>query len=115
MMDDEEACLILPGSEDGFSPTPNTYLHTNAVPFYVEDHPRVIQHWYESALFCMYRADFMRTPQTRIVQAVAVLGMCFYNFGDSELSGHLWSCAIRNAQTLGLDGSRGDDVPTEMS
>ncbi|KAF3800101.1 hypothetical protein GCG54_00015480 [Colletotrichum gloeosporioides] len=51
----------------------------------------------------------------RIVQAVAVLGMCFYNFGDSELSRHLWSCAIRTAQTLGLDGSRGGDVPTEMS
>ncbi|KAL3295570.1 C6 zinc finger domain containing protein [Colletotrichum asianum] len=93
MMDDEEACLILPG----------------------KNHKRFLQDWYESALFCMYRADFMRTTQIHIVQAVAVLGMCFYNFGDSELSRHLWSCAIRTAQTLGLDGSRGDDVPTEMS
>ncbi|KAK2064745.1 hypothetical protein LY76DRAFT_653148, partial [Colletotrichum caudatum] len=93
MMDDDEACRILPG----------------------QDYPRVLRDWYESALFCMYRADFMRVAQSRIVQTVAVLGMSFYNFGDSELSRHLWACAIRSTQTLGLDGSRGSDVPNEMS
>ncbi|KAH7163404.1 hypothetical protein B0J13DRAFT_431709 [Dactylonectria estremocensis] len=68
----------------------------------------LIRNWYEAALLCLNRADFMRKNNVRSVQTIAVLGMCVYNFGDSELHNHLWSCAVRIAQALGLDGSRTD-------
>ncbi|KAH6889333.1 hypothetical protein B0T10DRAFT_487782 [Thelonectria olida] len=71
-------------------------------------HDELLHNWYEAALLCLNHSDFMRQRNVRTVQAIAILGMCFYNFGDSELNAHLWSCAIRIAQSLGLDGSRSD-------
>ncbi|KXH27580.1 hypothetical protein CSAL01_00747 [Colletotrichum salicis] len=65
----------------------------------------ILQQWYKTALFCLEETDYMRTSTIRPVQAIAVLGMCFDNFGDSGLYRHLWSCAIRIARKLGLDGS----------
>ncbi|KAF6833236.1 hypothetical protein CMUS01_06642 [Colletotrichum musicola] len=78
------------------------------------DHQEILENWYEAALFCLGQSELMRTSNIRVVQAVAVLGICFYNFGDAELSQHLWSCAIRIAQNLGLDGSRPGRTPKEI-
>jgi hypothetical protein len=61
------------------------------------------QIWYEAAIFCLHRIDFMRVPNIRSVQAIAILGICFNNFGDALLGEQLWSCAIRIAQRLDLD------------
>ncbi|KAH6989168.1 hypothetical protein BKA56DRAFT_542552 [Ilyonectria sp. MPI-CAGE-AT-0026] len=79
------------------------------------DPQRLLRNWYEAALLCLNRADFMRKNNVRTVQTIAILGMCVYNFGDSELNNHLWSCAIRIAQALGLDGSRSDSACMPLS
>ncbi|KAK1701587.1 uncharacterized protein BDZ83DRAFT_645633 [Colletotrichum acutatum] len=83
MMDNKEAREILPAG----------------------DLESMLQRWYKTALFCLEEADYMRSSTIRPVQAIAVLGMCFHNFGDSVLYRHLWSCAIRIARNLGLDGN----------
>lgn len=44
----------------------------------------------------------MGSPDIRTVQAIAILGMCFFNFGDSELCKTMYSVAIRTAQGLGM-------------
>ncbi|KAG7039703.1 C6 zinc finger domain containing protein [Colletotrichum scovillei] len=92
MMDDKEAREILPAG----------------------DLESMLQQWYKTALFCLEEADYMRSSTIRPVQAIAVLGMCFHNFGDSGLYRHLWSCAIRIARILGLDGTRSPHPPTEL-
>jgi hypothetical protein len=66
-------------------------------------HERLSFLWYNAALFCLHCADFMRIPSVRSLQATAVLGICFNNFGDSDLGQHMWSCAIRIAKKIGLD------------
>ncbi|KAH7392002.1 hypothetical protein DE146DRAFT_127980 [Phaeosphaeria sp. MPI-PUGE-AT-0046c] len=66
-------------------------------------HHQLSRMWYEAAIFCLNRSDFMRYPNIHSVQAIAVLGICFNNFGDSDLSCHMWSCALRIAQRLGLN------------
>ncbi|KZL80790.1 nucleus protein [Colletotrichum incanum] len=93
MMDDQEARKIIPEG----------------------DHQELLREWYEAAVFCLEQADFMRKNDIRSVQAIAILGMCFYNFGDSGLARHLWSCAIRTAQDLGLDGSGTKRAAAELS
>ncbi|KAL5337423.1 hypothetical protein BJX70DRAFT_246253 [Aspergillus crustosus] len=67
------------------------------------DHRRVSRNWYDASIFSLSRADFMRMASIRTVQAVAVLGMCFNNWGDMELGQHMWSCALRIAQRIGLN------------
>jgi hypothetical protein len=64
--------------------------------------------WYDAAIFCLHRADFMRVPDIRSIQAIAVLGMCFNNWGDSELGHHMWGCASRIAQKTGLNTVQSD-------
>ncbi|GJC80376.1 hypothetical protein ColLi_03214 [Colletotrichum liriopes] len=78
------------------------------------DHQELLRDWYEAAVFCLEQADFMRRNDVRCVQAIAILGMCFYNFGDSGLARHLWGCAIRIAQDLGLDGSGATRAAAEL-
>ncbi|VUC24288.1 unnamed protein product [Clonostachys rosea] len=58
--------------------------------------------WYDASVFCLHRSDFMRTRSIRSVQTVAILGMCFNNWGDSDLDIHMWSCALRIAQSISL-------------
>lgn len=45
----------------------------------------------------------MRRFDVRIVQAIAILGICFNNFGDYHLYHTMWACAIRIAQFLGMN------------
>ena len=59
--------------------------------------------WYDAAIFCLHRADFMRVPHICTVQSIAILGMCFNSFGDADFSLHLWNIAIRTAQRLDLN------------
>ncbi|KAK1635664.1 hypothetical protein BDP81DRAFT_376380 [Colletotrichum phormii] len=92
MMGDEEAREILPEG----------------------DLESILQQWYKTALFCLEETDYMRTSTIRPVQAIAVLGICFHNFGDSGLYRHLWSCAIRIARNLGLDGSHATHPTSEL-
>ncbi|KAH6632909.1 hypothetical protein C7974DRAFT_162124 [Boeremia exigua] len=66
-------------------------------------HHTLSRNWYNAAVFCLRQAEFMQTPGIRSVQAIAVLGICCNNFGESDFGGHLWSCAILNAKTIGLD------------
>ncbi|KAF4500444.1 hypothetical protein FAGAP_3370 [Fusarium agapanthi] len=70
---------------------------------------KVSQNWYEAAIFCLHKADFLRVPNVLSVQAIAVLCMAFNNRGDSEVGHHFRVSAIRIAQTLRLaqdDGKR---------
>ncbi|RMJ03287.1 hypothetical protein CDV36_015188 [Fusarium kuroshium] len=66
-------------------------------------HQEASANWYHAAIFCLQKADFMRIPSIRSVQAIAILGISFNNRGDSELGEHLWSSAIRISQRIGLD------------
>ncbi|CAI6101340.1 unnamed protein product [Clonostachys chloroleuca] len=66
------------------------------------DQRRAGKMWYDASIFCLHRSDFMRTRSIRSVQAVAILGMCFNNWGDSDLDLHLWNCALRIAQGISL-------------
>lgn len=59
------------------------------------NHPTLFRNWYDAALFCMDEADFMRRPDVRTVQAIAILGMCFHNLGDHDFRQMMWACAIR--------------------
>lgn len=67
-----------------------------------DDQDRLLRSWYNAALYFLDRADYMRYPDIRSVQAIAILGMCFANFGDTNRYMLMWSCAIRIAQKLGL-------------
>ena len=63
----------------------------------------LLQKWYSSAIYCLNSADFMRRHDIRTVQAIAILAICFNNFGDSGLFMTMWPCAIRIAQKLEID------------
>ncbi|KAL2206099.1 hypothetical protein CC79DRAFT_845803 [Sarocladium strictum] len=71
--------------------------------------------WYDAAIFCLERAEFMRTPSICTVQAVAVLSMCFNLFGDAELGHHMRSSAIRVARRIGLHTSTTRTANQQMS
>ncbi|RBQ73707.1 hypothetical protein FVER14953_20434 [Fusarium verticillioides] len=76
---------------------------------------QVSQNWYETALFCLHKADFLRVPNVHSVQAIAVLCMAFNNRGDSELGHHLRVSAIRIAQTLRLAKDGGEREKGHLS
>ncbi|KAJ5833263.1 hypothetical protein N7474_001574 [Penicillium riverlandense] len=67
------------------------------------DRQRTSRMWYDAALFSLYRADFMRVSRIHTVQAIAILGMCFNNWGDVEVGQHMWSSALRIARRIGLN------------
>ncbi|KAL3457454.1 hypothetical protein BJX64DRAFT_293133 [Aspergillus heterothallicus] len=59
--------------------------------------------WYDTAIFALARANFMRVPSIHTVQAVAILGMCFNTWGDIDLGQHMWRSALLVAQRIGLN------------
>ncbi|KAL2811404.1 hypothetical protein BJX63DRAFT_433412 [Aspergillus granulosus] len=59
--------------------------------------------WYDTAIFALTRADFMRVPNIRTIQATAVLGMCFNTWGDIELGQHMWRSSLLIAQRINLN------------
>jgi len=68
-----------------------------------EDRNRLRSHWYETSLFFLNRAEFMRYPRIETCQAVAVLEISFSIFGDHDLSFTMRACALSVARNLGLD------------
>ena len=99
MHDDEARNLSLPIRMYGPLASPNLISRSDSDIGYND----LCRHWYDAALFCLHEAQFMRKANIRSVQAIAILGMCFNNFGDPDLGNHMWSCAIRTAQKLGID------------
>ncbi|KAH6696781.1 hypothetical protein F5X68DRAFT_226189 [Plectosphaerella plurivora] len=72
--------------------------------------------WYDAAVFCLHKADFMRVPHICTLQTVAILGMCFHIFGDADLGSHLRKSAIRIGRRLGIDtghSERAEPLSTE--
>ncbi|KAH9905254.1 hypothetical protein F4778DRAFT_769930 [Xylariomycetidae sp. FL2044] len=67
------------------------------------DHRLLQRNWYGAALLFLHRAEFMRNFKLGTVQAIAILGMSFVNFGDHDLYVTMWSCAVRVGHTIGLD------------
>ncbi|KAF4452061.1 hypothetical protein F53441_4992 [Fusarium austroafricanum] len=69
----------------------------------------ISRNWYDAAIFCLNKADFLRFPNIHTVQAMAVLNMNFNNRGDAEMGHHLQASALRIAQRmrLGEVGSEG--------
>ncbi|TVY29269.1 putative transcription factor lepB [Lachnellula hyalina] len=62
----------------------------------------LLLNWYDSALYFLQRADFLRRWDVRTVQATAILGIVSINVGDSKMQSVLWACAIRIAQFLNM-------------
>ena len=69
---------------------------------FLDNHHMLTRTWYSSALYCLEAADFMRREDIRTVQTVAILGICFNNFGDFNLNSMMLCCAIRIGQKLGM-------------
>lgn len=67
------------------------------------DFTTLLRNWYESALLFLDRADYMKTPDMRTTQAIAILNIVFNNVGDVHRHQNMWTVAIRQAQQLGLD------------
>ncbi len=70
--------------------------------YLLDDHESLLRNWYDTTLSCLNMADYMRRYDVRAVQAIAVLGICFNNFGDCNLCETMWTTAIRIAQKLGM-------------
>ncbi|TVY52882.1 putative transcription factor lepB, partial [Lachnellula cervina] len=66
----------------------------------------LLLNWYDSALYFLQRADFLRRWDVRTVQATAILGIVSINVGDSKMQSVLWACAIRIAQFLNMGNDR---------
>ncbi|KAL2291225.1 hypothetical protein FJTKL_13861 [Diaporthe vaccinii] len=66
------------------------------------------RNWYDAALYFLRRGDFLRNLRLETVQAAAILGISFFNFGDHDLNTTIQACAMSIARTIGLD--RGDPV-----
>lgn len=75
------------------------------------DFTSLLRNWYESALLFLDRADYMKKPDVRTTQAIAILHIVFNNVGDVHRHQSMWTVAIRQAQQLGLgvDGDNADE------
>lgn len=73
------------------------------------DFAGLLRNWYESALFFLDRADYMKKPDLRTPQAIAILQIVFNNVGDVHRHQNMRAVAIRQAQQLGL-GSDDDNA-----
>ncbi|KAL6252394.1 hypothetical protein RBB50_000113 [Rhinocladiella similis] len=69
----------------------------------IDDTNRLVENWYHAALYCLYQADYVRIPDIRNVQAIAILNIVFTNLGDGCAYPIIWATAIRIAQALRLD------------
>ncbi|KAJ5510839.1 transcriptional regulator family: Fungal Specific TF, partial [Penicillium expansum] len=65
--------------------------------------PELVQNWYSTALFFLNEADFMRNPDFKTVQAIAILLGLAKNVGDFDLQPVLQAAGIRIGQILGMD------------
>lgn len=65
--------------------------------------PDLVRKWYDSALYYLHRADFLRVPDIRTVQAISILTNCFNTVGDFNFYQTLVPLAVRTAQILKID------------
>lgn len=70
-----------------------------------DDWEGLARHWYEAALYFLDVGDFMSQCDIRVVQSIAILGICFSNFGDHNLYHTMWACAIQVARQLGMNAT----------
>ena len=59
--------------------------------------------WYDTSIFYLYKADFLRIQNLKTVQAIAILGIVFNNVGEFTFHRVLWSVAIQIGKILKLD------------
>ena len=102
MMDDE-AAEKLPVDDCMRLHCPDFSLKVLRLTATAISHHSLSRNWYNAALFCLDQAKFMQAPSIRSVQAIAILGICSNNFGESDSGNYLWGCAILIAKTIGLD------------
>lgn len=69
----------------------------------ITDTSAMLRKWFDTAIFYLYKADFLRKHDFRTVQAIAILGIVFNNVGEFNLHLTLWSSAVRIAQALKMD------------
>ncbi len=62
--------------------------------------------WYDTAIFFLEKADYLRVPTLKTVQTIAILGIVFNNVGEFHFHANLWAVAIRIAQTIKIDDER---------
>ncbi|KAH8655449.1 hypothetical protein BX600DRAFT_552817 [Xylariales sp. PMI_506] len=67
----------------------------------------VLTNWFDAAYYFLQRGDFLRKPDIRNVEAIAVIGVSSSHFGEFILYYHLWSCAVRTCQLLGINSEPG--------
>lgn len=83
-----------------FSDEANT---TKQTTIEVTDTSAMLRKWFDTAIFYLYKADYLRNHDIRTVQAIAILGIVFNNVGEYNLHLALWSSAVRIAQALKVD------------
>lgn len=83
-----------------FSDEANT---TKQTAIEVTDTSAMLRKWFDTAIFYLYKADYLRNHDIRTVQAIAILGIVFNNVGEYNLHLALWSSAVRIAQALKVD------------
>ncbi|OQE06098.1 hypothetical protein PENVUL_c020G06152 [Penicillium vulpinum] len=69
----------------------------------LENTSELVQNWYGTALFFLNEANFMRNPDFKTVQAIAILLGLAKNVGDFDLQPVLQATGIRMGQILGMD------------
>lgn len=63
----------------------------------------LLENWYDAALYFLDQAEYLRKPDMRTVQTIAILLGLYKNMGDFSLHATHLACGIRIAQTLHLD------------
>ncbi|KIA75598.1 C6 zinc finger domain-containing protein [Aspergillus ustus] len=69
----------------------------------LENATDLVRNWYDASLFFLDEADFLRTPDLRSTQAIAILLGLAKNVGDFGIQPLLQVTGIRIAQILGMD------------
>lgn len=89
-MDDAEAIEAgTPCGQSALLPISHALIHG------IDTVNEQLLHWYDAALFFLYKGDFLRKHDICSVQSIVVLGIVFNNTGDSSLHLSLWGAAIR--------------------
>ncbi|KAJ5801385.1 transcriptional regulator family: Fungal Specific TF, partial [Penicillium psychrosexuale] len=63
----------------------------------------LVQNWYGAALFFLNEAEFLRNPNFKTVQSIAILLGLAKNVGDFDLQPVLHATGIKIGQILGID------------
>jgi hypothetical protein len=67
----------------------------------------LLHSWYGASLYYLNASEYMRKLDVRTVQAIAILNICYNNFGDYNLFRSMWAVAIQIALKLGMGSKNG--------